>query len=289
MTKSGLVVLSRWAVWLALLLLHTVRTQLCFPWYNNFTRICRGPRSMAVAGNASNPSTLLGFDLPFDDAHFAPCGYSLALQGHEGVRGYMRVSSSRWFDPAVTAVYNISGAGDVATPWFGDRGGTTGSCNGVKNPQIVYVDVELTQTQTEQVTFVVNQTSGVWPGVNRQFGWDGSTQAGLEAAYPVGRLPAGWTTASLTANASTSNSACYWSVAFGQFVGGKAKVYANRTHLCSEDPPLCKPDQQFTASAHGANVVPGATWFIHVVGGEQYLGTGTDCYVTVGVDVWDES
>ena len=76
-------------------------------------------------------------------------------------------------------------------------------------------------------------------------------QAGLDVLYPVGRLPAGWSTAALTAKASTSNSACYWSVAFGQFVDGKARVYANRTHLCSEEPPLCKPDQEFTAPRGG--------------------------------------
>jgi hypothetical protein len=259
--------------------------QLCFPWYTNFTRIC-WPRTIAIAGNASHPSTLLGFDLPFDYANFAPCGYALSVQGAEGLQGYMRVSSSKWFEPSATTVYNISAAGEVATPWFGDEGGSKGPCDGaMETPQIVYIDVELTQTQTQQATFVINQTSGVWPNVDRQFSWDGSSQAGLEAVYPVGRLPTGWTTASLTAKASTSNSACYWSVAFGQFVDGNERVYANRTHLCSEEPPLCKPDQEFTANADGKGVVHNATWFVHVTGGEQYLGTGTDCYVSVGVSV----
>lgn len=197
----------------------------------------------------------------------------------------MRVSTSPRFPPSTTAVFNISAAGEAATPWVGDRGGSAGPCNGVRRPQIVYIDVALTQAWTAHVTFAVHQTSGVWPGVAQRFAWDGSTQAGREAVYAVGRLPAGWTRASLTANASTSNSACYWAVAFGQVVDGKPRVYANRTHLCSEDPPLCSPNQQFTAAAHAADTVPGATWFVHVVGGEQYLGTGTDCHVTAGVAV----
>ena len=70
-----------------------------------------------------------------------------------------------------------------------------------------------------------------------------------------------------------------------QFVDGTARIYANRTHLCSEEPPLCKPDQEFTANADGPGVVSNASWFVHVTGGAQYLGTGTDCYVSVGVRV----
>ena len=61
---------------------------------------------------------------------------------------------------------------------------------GYTDPEL-HVDVELTQAQTQQASFVISQTTGVWPGVDRQFSWDGSAQVGLDAVYPVGRLPAG--------------------------------------------------------------------------------------------------
>ncbi len=257
------------------------RAPLCFPWYNNFTRICTA-ESVEVEGNTSSPSTLLGFDLPFDEQNYAPCGYSLSVTSTDSsVEGHMRISSSIWFDPSATTIFQLKN-GTVTTPWFGDKGDS--SCSGVTSPGIVYIDVALTQLQTKQAMFVIKQTSGVWPGVPQQFGWDGTGQAGQVALYPVGRLPAGWSSASLTANATTSNSACYWDVAFGQFVDGKpSAIYSNRTHLCSETGPMCKANQQYTAHADGKGVVAGAQWFIRVTGGQQYLGVGTDCYVTVGV------